>query len=104
MGSDGCRRCGRVRKTCEFRAHVRYGFQAPPDRKAAMILGFGGGGLEVWPKDRFISFGPFDGSDAEILAITKRLFSRDEFLARFDPGVFKNRGARRLPKPRPARG
>jgi len=81
-------------KTCEFRANVRYGFQAPPDRKVEMVLCFGCGELEVWQKDKFVSFGPFDGGYADILAITKRLFPQDEFLAKFDPQVFKERAAR----------
>ena len=81
-------------KTCAFRANVRYGFEAPPDRKVEMILCFGCCELEVWQKDKFVSFGPFDGGYAEILAITKRLFPQDDFLARFDPGVFQERAAR----------
>jgi len=81
-------------KTCEFRANVRYAFLAPPDRKVEMVLCFGCGELEVWQKGKFVSFGPFDGGYAEILAITKRIFPEDEFLAEFDATVFQERASR----------
>lgn len=81
-------------KTCEFRANVRYGFVAPDDRKIEMVLCFGCGELEVWRDGKMVSFGPFDGGYGEILAITKRIFPKDEFLAQFDATVFQERAAR----------
>lgn len=81
-------------KTCEFRANVRYGFIAPEDRKIELVLCFGCGELEVWREGKLVSFGPFDGGYGEILAITKRLFPKDEFLAQFDATVFQERAAR----------
>lgn len=81
-------------KTCEFRANVRYGFQAKPDRKVEIILCFGCGEMEVWSNGKFVSFGPFDGGYGDILAITKRLFPKDQFLARFTPEAFAERAER----------
>ncbi len=81
-------------KTCTFRANVRYGFAAGPDRKAEMVLCFGCGELEVWHKGRMVAFGPFDGGYGKLLAITKQLFPKDEFLAAFTEEVFKERAAR----------
>jgi hypothetical protein len=81
-------------KTCTFRANVRYGFVAGPDRKAEMVLCFGCGELEVWHKGRMVAFGPFDGGYGKLLAITKQLFPKDEFLAAFTEEVFKERAGR----------
>ena len=81
-------------KTCEFRANVRYGFFAPPDRKVEIILCFGCGEMEVWFNEKFVSFGPFDGGYGEILALTKQVFPEDGFLARFTPEAFAERAGR----------
>lgn len=81
-------------KTCEFRANVRYGFLAQPDRKVEIVLCFGCGEMEVWFHQKFVSFGPFDGGYGEILALTKRLFPDDEFLAKFTPEAFAERAER----------
>ena len=81
-------------KTCEFRANVRYGFAADDNRKVEMVLCFGCGELTVWQGEKMVSFGPFDGGYSEILDITKRLFPKDEFLAKFDAESFKLRAAR----------
>lgn len=87
-------------KSCQFRANVRYAFITSPDKKVEFVLCFGCGELEARENDKIVSFGPFDGGYGEILAITKRLFPDDEFLAKFDAEAFKDRPARmQVPMP-----
>lgn len=80
-------------KSCQFRANVRYGFVTPKD-KIELGLCFGCGELEVWRGKDLVSFGPFDGGYGGILAITKELFPKDEFLAAFSEKTFQERAAR----------
>jgi hypothetical protein len=80
-------------KTCQFRANVRYGFVTAKD-KISIVLCFGCGEMEVWRGDNLVSFGPFDGGYGRILEITKQLFPKDEFLAKFSEQTFKERAAR----------
>lgn len=81
-------------KSCVFRANVRYGFVKSPEEKVEFVLCFGCGELEVWHKGEMVSFGPFDGGYANLLDITKRLFPKDEFLAKFDARIFEQRANR----------
>lgn len=86
-------------KSCEFRANVRYSFIKAED-KVDLILCFGCGELEVRRNDKLVSFGPFDGGYGQLLSITQKLFPKDEFLAKFDAEVFRERAARmQVPKP-----
>ncbi len=87
-------------KSCQFRANVRYAFITSPEKKVEFILCFGCGELEVKENGKVVSFGPFDGGYGEILEITKRLFPDDEFLAKFDAALLKDRPSRmQVPKP-----
>lgn len=81
-------------KSCVFRANVRYGFVQSADEKVEFVLCFGCGELEVWHKGEMVSFGPFDGGYAGLLDITKRIFPKDEFLAKFDARIFEQRASR----------
>lgn len=89
-------------KTCEFRANVRYTFNAPPDRKLEFVLCFGCGEMDIRRDGKLVSFGPFDGGYGRILAITKKIFPNDEFLAKFTEEAFKER-ALRLKQDQPPR-
>lgn len=80
-------------KSCQFRANVRYGFATAKD-KINIVLCFGCGELEVWRGGELVSFGPFDGGYGNILAITKQLFPKDEFLAAFTEKSFQERAQR----------
>ncbi len=81
-------------KTCEFRANVRYTFNAPPNRKLEFVLCFGCGEMDIRRDGKLVSFGPFDGGYGRILAITKKVFPNDEFLAKFTEEAFKERALR----------
>lgn len=80
-------------KNCKFRANVRYSFATSKD-KVSLVLCFGCGELEVWRGSELVSFGPFDGGYANILAITKQLFPKDEFIAAFTEKGFQERAQR----------
>ena len=88
-------------KSCEFRANVRYGFPAETkDQNVDVILCFGCGEFEIRQGDKMVSFGPFDGGYADLLAITQRIFPDDKFLKEFSPESFQERTSRLLaPQP-----